>query len=79
MANDIIVYQEMISEIKEIMQTARDNVAQEVNNELLAAYWNIGRVIVEHEQDNNERAKYGDSTIKQLSKTLTKELGKGFS
>jgi len=79
MANDVIVYQEMIDEIKEIMRAARNNVAREVNSELLSAYWNIGRVIVEHEQDNSERAKYGDSTIKQLSKSLTKEFGRGFS
>ena len=79
MANDIIIYQEMIDEIKEIMQSARDNVARQVNDELLSAYWNIGRVIVEHEQDSNERAKYGEKTIKELSRSLTKELGKGFS
>ncbi len=79
MANDVIVYQEMIDEIKEIMHAARDNVAREVNSELLSAYWNIGRVIVEHEQDKSERAKYGERTIKQLSKSLTKEFGRGFS
>ena len=38
-----------------------------------------GRVIVEHEQDNNDRAKYGENTLKQLSKALTKEFGRGFS
>ena len=46
MASDVIIYQEMIDEIKEIMQSARDNAARQVNGELLSAYWNIGRVIV---------------------------------
>ena len=47
---------EMIEQIKQVMMQARANVAQTVNNELIAAYWNIGRIIVEHEQENNERA-----------------------
>ncbi|MBQ9329208.1 MAG: hypothetical protein IJ225_11840 [Solobacterium sp.] len=79
MENDIMIPQDMITQIREIMNTARYNVAREVNNEQLLAYWNIGRVIVEHEQNNNEHAEYGKDTMRQLSKTLTKELGKGFS
>ena len=70
---------EMIEQIKQVMMQARANVAQTVNNELIAAYWNIGRIIVEHEQENNERAAYGKQTLKELSKALTKDLGKGFS
>ena len=79
MANDMQIPQDLLTEIRDIMNSARQNVATQVNNELIVAYWNIGRVIVEHEQDSNERAKYGDSTLKQLSKVLTKEFGKGFS
>ena len=45
----------------------------------MSTYWNIGRIIVAHEQDNRERADYGKQTLKQLSKELTKEFGKGFS
>ena len=48
MNNDLAIPQDMISEIREIMRSARSHVAQQVNNELLAAYWNSGRVIVEH-------------------------------
>ena len=47
--------------------------------ELLSTYWNIGKIIVEHEQENNDRADYGKQTLKQLSKELTAEFGKGFS
>ena len=79
MANDIQIPQNMINEIRDIMNSARQNIAAQVNNELVAAYWNTGRVIVEHEQDSNERADYGQKTLKLLSKTLTKEFGKGFS
>lgn len=79
MNNEITVPHDMILQIRDIMNNARFNVAQQVNNEQLLAYWNIGRVIVEHEQDSKERAEYGKQTLKQLSKVLTKEFGKGFS
>lgn len=69
----------MISQIREIMIDARKNIARQVNSELLTAYWNIESVIVEHEQNNNERAEYGKDTMKLLSRTLTKEFGKSFS
>ena len=58
MNNEITVPHDMILQIRDIMNNARFNVAQQVNNEQLLAYWNIGRVIVEHEQDSKERAEY---------------------
>ena len=79
MDNELMVPQEMIAQIREIMYGARRNLAQQVNNQQLLAYWNIGRIIVEHEQDSNERATYGKQTIKQISRVLSKEFGKGFS
>lgn len=79
MDNEVMIPKDLIGQIREIMNTARHNVAREVNNEQLLAYWNIGRVIIEHEQDNSERAEYGKQTLKQLSRVLTKEFGKGFS
>ena len=79
MDNELVIQQEMISQIREIMINARQSVATRVNNEQLLAYWNIGRVIVEHEQDHDKRAEYGKSVLKQISKQLTKEFGRGFS
>ncbi len=46
---------------------------------MLSAYWNIGRLIVEDEQKNQERAQYGEQTLKHISKRLKAELGSGFS
>ena len=69
----------MVLDIRNIIETARRNVAQEVNNELITAYWKIGEIIVRYEQNDNIRAAYGKQTLKQLSKTLTAEFGKGFS
>lgn len=69
----------IINEIKNILDTARSNVAREVNKELIVSYWKIGEIIVRYEQNDNIRAAYGEKTLKQLSKVLTQELGKGFS
>lgn len=69
----------VVSEIKELLNISRNNVALQVNNELLATYWKIGEIIVKYEQNEHIRASYGEKTLVQLSKALTKELGKGFS
>ena len=69
----------IIHEIREILDEARKNVAREVNNELIISYWKIGEIIVRYEQNKNIRAKYGEQTLKQMSKILTNEFGKGFS
>ncbi len=69
----------VIQEIKSVLDIAHSNVAREVNNELLNAYWNIGRIICEYEQSVPNRADYGKQTLKELSKQLTQEFGRGFS
>ena len=69
----------MILEIRELLEKSRKNIAQQVNTELLTTYWNIGRIIVEYEQQSQLRAEYGKQTLKELSKELTREFGKGFS
>ena len=82
MNNDLSIAAEMspiLQEIKTVLDTARNNVARQVNNELLNTYWNIGRIICEYEQSNFVRADYGKQTLKALSKELTKEFGRGFS
>ena len=69
----------VVHEIGDLLAAARNNVARQVNNELLSTYWNIGRIIAEYEQTVPERADYGKQTLKELSKALTNEFGKGFS
>lgn len=69
----------MVLEIRELLENARKTVAQQVNTQLLTTYWNIGRIIVEYEQRNQIRAEYGRQTLKELSRELTQEFGKGFS
>jgi predicted nuclease of restriction endonuclease-like (RecB) superfamily len=69
----------IIMDIKKIVATARKNVAKEINSKLLQAYWEIGRTIVENEQNGRVSPEYGKKLYTQLSKELTKEFGKGFS
>ena len=72
-------FQLVVHEIGGLLSAARKNVARQVNHELLSTYWNIGRIIAEYEQTVPERADYGKQTLKELSKALTAEFGKGFS
>ena len=69
----------IVQEIRSVLDNARSNVARQVNSELLNTYWNIGRIICEYEQSEPGRADYGKQTLKELSKVLTQEFGKGFS
>ena len=69
----------IIAEIKELLTKSRKSVALQVNNELLSTYWKIGEIIVRYEQNEQIRATYGEKTLVQLSKSLTRELGRGFS
>ena len=73
------IHQDVYNNIKQLMDQARNKVSREVNNILVQTYWEIGRIIVEDEQENLNRAEYGKKLIADLSKRLTKEYGKGFS
>ena len=66
-------------QIKELMENARKQISVKINNILVQTYWEVGKIIIEDEQENNERAEYGKKLLKELSKKLTKEHGKGFS
>ncbi|MFH1561956.1 MAG: PDDEXK nuclease domain-containing protein [Nitrospirota bacterium] len=68
-----------LSEIKEILIHARKKAYTAINSALVEAYWQIGKRIVIEEQSGNNRATYGEEILKELSKALTFELGKGFS
>ena len=50
-----------------------------LNTVLVQAYWNVGKYIVEFEQQGNAKAKYGTSLLTKLSKVLTLKLGTGYS
>ncbi|MFN3848233.1 MAG: YhcG family protein [Spirosomataceae bacterium] len=64
--------------IREILNKARIQIATAVNSAMVQAYWEIGRRIVEEEQNGKERAEYGKGLLKNLSERLTSEFGSGF-
>lgn len=68
------VYQQ----IREVLIEARSTAYRAVNSAMVLAYWNIGRLITEEEQQGQARAAYGKRLIKDLSRRLTDEFGKGF-
>ncbi|MHA7841668.1 MAG: PDDEXK nuclease domain-containing protein [Gammaproteobacteria bacterium] len=61
------------------VERARQKVLKSVNHEQTIAYWKIGRLIFETEQQGKERAGYGAKLLKTLSKRLTQEFKRGFS
>jgi predicted nuclease of restriction endonuclease-like (RecB) superfamily len=69
----------IVEQIKNIIQEARSNILKEVNSAMLMTYWEVGRVIVEQEQDGAIKAQYGKKLLPELSKRLTTELGRGYS
>lgn len=65
--------------INQIVEEARNTAYRAANFAMVKAYWNIGRAIVEEEQQGRERAEYGKELIIQLAKKLTKKYGRGFT
>ncbi|MEO6330015.1 MAG: PDDEXK nuclease domain-containing protein [Ginsengibacter sp.] len=64
--------------IRQIIESARAKAYRAVNTFLLESYWQIGKLVVEDEQQGKARAEYGHGTLKQLAIQLTNEFGKGF-
>lgn len=64
--------------VREILESARNRSYRAVNLEMVQAYWEIGRSIVEEEQDGGSRADYGSRLLITLSERLTADYGKGF-
>ena len=67
------------SQIVDLLQSARNQVIRTVNQTMVFTYYEIGKKIVEEEQEGKDRAEYGKHLLKELSKVLTKEFDKGFS
>lgn len=70
---------DFIREIKQIVTLARQKAYTAINSAMVEAYWQLGKRIVEQEQQGKDRADYGSQLLKSLSKELTAEFGKGFS
>lgn len=69
----------LFDKIADLIESSRKKVASAVNLTLVYTYFEIGKMIVEDEQDGNIRAEYGKSVLKTLSAKLSAKFGRGFS
>lgn len=77
--NEPAVFLDIYTEIKETLVRSRNQTYSAVNFAMVHAYWNIGRIIVEHEQNGSLRADYGKGVLQDISERLQQEFGAGFS
>ncbi|MBT9319404.1 PDDEXK nuclease domain-containing protein [Actinobacillus pleuropneumoniae] len=78
MADLITTNNNLIQNIAQIIEQAKSQVRQTVNTAMVQSYWEIGRLLVEDEQQGEERAKYGKAILQNVSERLTAMYGKGF-
>jgi predicted nuclease of restriction endonuclease-like (RecB) superfamily len=71
--------EKLFSDIKQLVDQSKQFIVQNINTTLVITNYHVGMLIVEDEQRGNERAKYAEKTLSNLSKKLTKEFGKGYS
>jgi DUF1016 N-terminal domain len=64
-------YTTILSDLAELLETARRSAARSVNAIMTATYWAVGRRIVEEEQRGHRRADYGEGLVVRLAKDLT--------
>ena len=72
-------YQSVVDGVARLIDTARHSTAHSVNAVMTAAYWLVGRYIVEFEQEGDERAEYRTALNERLATNLAKRFGRGFS
>ena len=73
-----IQHNSIYNSIKEIIILSRQRVYRIANSALLETYWQIGKLIIEDEQNGKSKAEYGKATLKNLAQQLTLEFGRGF-
>jgi hypothetical protein len=79
MNNELIKTDLLYDKVANLIEQARKQVATAVNLAMVYTYFDIGRMIVEDEQQGKQKAQYGKYIIKELAKRLSERFGKGFS
>lgn len=72
-------YNDLLKEIRQLVEQARHNVIRNINTELLLTYWSVGRLIVDKEHSEQYDETSVRNMLLDISKELTRDLGKGFS
>lgn len=68
-----------LSDVENLITTARDTANAAVSYIIVATNWNIRRLIVEQEQNGKERADYGERLIQSLAVKLTGKFGSSYN
>ena len=79
MENDLTLFQPVIEDVKKVVSAGLRSAYSAISSAMVKTYWEVGRLIVEHEQQGDERAEYGKRLISALSRELTKDFGRGYS
>ena len=79
MENALIIYQSVIDDVKGIISSGMESAYNATSRAMVLTYWNVGRRIVEQEQNGNQRAEYGAAMMDALAEELTREYGKSYS
>lgn len=76
---NLIPYQPVISDIQDLITTGQQSAYHAANRAMIMTYWQIGKRIVEEEQNGAARAEYGKRLIEVLSQQLTQKFGNSYS
>jgi hypothetical protein len=79
MSDELTPSADFFTDVRGILANARRAAYTTVNTAMVAAYWQIGRRIVEEEQGGAAKSTYGERLLPELSRALTAEFGRGFS
>ena len=79
MANKLTIYQSVIDDVKDIISSGMESAYNATSRAMVLTYWNVGKRIVEQEQNGNQRAEYGTAMMDALAEELTREYGKSYS
>jgi len=69
----------LYSSVKYLIENAKSKIVQNINMAMIMTYFQIGEIIVEDEQSGRDRAEYSKETLKNLSKKLSEDFGRGYS
>lgn len=78
-SSNILTDEGMFNLAVEIISSSRNRIVSSIYSESTKTYFELGKLIVEYEQDGEEKPQYGASTLKNLSKKLTARFGRGYS
>ena len=71
-------YESLLQNVGDALSRGRQRVASYIGTQTVRTYWEIGKYIVEYEQNGHEKAEYGSDLLNKLSRDMKERYGKGF-